>query len=377
MKSIQIIVDRSGRSFDRLAIGERHRLGYWPVDLTAKTDLFQVVTKDLNITRLLADVLAADALLEHQRGNDFAALKRIEQIRFMSAVLWVTTRRWLVVWWALAAGRGRWPRITEIAPDLKIGSQPGDACRQKRFVASSTAFWMMMRARQAYVRDMRGERMVNLLILGNMLGGYATASAQPGQPASQGWNPMTQYAMGPIVHYNARLIIDFEEQLMHQVDQPNLPAAETLSPKVITSSGMLTMFAQILTPSFSRTIQTHFRTLVDQHLAATSLAMRWYALEHNGQFPPTLDVLVPRYLPKIPIDVLTADSHPIRYLARAQNPAIYSVGENGVDDGGSAEASRPNLAWQSTIGIGSHARSHSLPDVRQLAPATAEKLNAD
>jgi len=53
----------------------------------------------------------------------------------------------------------------------------------------------------------------------------------------------------------------------------------------------------------------------------------------NGQLPENLEVLVPRYINKIPNDVI--DGQPLRYRLESDgNYVIYSVGWNKTDDGG-------------------------------------------
>jgi type II secretory pathway pseudopilin PulG len=72
---------------------------------------------------------------------------------------------------------------------------------------------------------------------------------------------------------------------------------------------------------------------------ALFLAVRAYETEH-GQPPETLDALVPDYLPRVPEDPF--DGKPFRYLRRdvpglpPDAWAVYSVGENFTDDGGTA-----------------------------------------
>src|SRR5258708_3211423 len=73
-----------------------------------------------------------------------------------------------------------------------------------------------------------------------------------------------------------------------------------------------------------------YRAMADRRLAATALAIRLYALDHDGQLPPTLDALAPQYLPAVPIDPMSGQS--LRYLNEPRNPRIYSVGADGVDD---------------------------------------------
>ena len=67
-------------------------------------------------------------------------------------------------------------------------------------------------------------------------------------------------------------------------------------------------------------------------LAATQLAIRWYTRDHEGRLPPTLDALVPKYLPSVPPDLFASAGARIKYVPAATQPFVYSVGDNGVDD---------------------------------------------
>jgi hypothetical protein len=90
----------------------------------------------------------------------------------------------------------------------------------------------------------------------------------------------------------------------------------------------------ILRPSVDRAVVQHFAGRTNRHLAATALAINLYRADHNGAFPAKLDELVPKYLPAVPADPLLAAESPIGYITDANRPRLYSVGENGVDDGG-------------------------------------------
>lgn len=79
-------------------------------------------------------------------------------------------------------------------------------------------------------------------------------------------------------------------------------------------------------------LRIHFQHLADRRLAATAVAIRLYQVDH-GRRPATLDELVPEYLPAVPIDPFTANGSPIRYLPDGTPPRLYSIGEDGVDDG--------------------------------------------
>ncbi|HZL37139.1 MAG TPA: hypothetical protein VFC78_17600 [Tepidisphaeraceae bacterium] len=79
-----------------------------------------------------------------------------------------------------------------------------------------------------------------------------------------------------------------------------------------------------------------YAALLTRRVAATALAIRLYAADHDGHPPETLPQLVPQYLPGAPIDPFAADGRSLRYLPHRNPPVIYSVGENGTDEGGAA-----------------------------------------
>lgn len=72
------------------------------------------------------------------------------------------------------------------------------------------------------------------------------------------------------------------------------------------------------------------RTRLDATLLA--LAAESYRRDHNS-YPNSIDQLVPRYLPAVPDDPFNPDM-PLLYQLVTDRPMIYSVGENGADDGG-------------------------------------------
>lgn len=86
-----------------------------------------------------------------------------------------------------------------------------------------------------------------------------------------------------------------------------------------------------------------FHTLADRRMAATMLAIRLYAVDHQGALPESLSALVPQYLPAVPSDPFDANDNPIRYLPKYNPPVLYSVGYDGKDDGG---AGMPMSRWR-------------------------------
>jgi hypothetical protein len=73
------------------------------------------------------------------------------------------------------------------------------------------------------------------------------------------------------------------------------------------------------------------KTLALVRSAAAAVAIERFRRAH-GTLPPALEDLVPSALASVPVDPYSG--LPLRYRASGEAYAIYSVGENGVDDGG-------------------------------------------
>jgi hypothetical protein len=121
----------------------------------------------------------------------------------------------------------------------------------------------------------------------------------------------------------------------------NLPAAMAVVSREPPDPGKshLHQTATVLSDQMrgvSRLAEVHFRILCDRRAAAIMLAIRCYQLDHAGALPPTLETLFPTYLPHWPTDPMRKDGSGFRYLPSAKTPCIYSVGTDGVDDGGSS-----------------------------------------
>ncbi len=84
---------------------------------------------------------------------------------------------------------------------------------------------------------------------------------------------------------------------------------------------------------FNAFIGGHYERLASRRMAATALAIRLYELDHIRR-PETLEKLVPDYLQVVPQDPFFDGARHIGYSPDAELPVLYSVGYNGIDDGG-------------------------------------------
>jgi hypothetical protein len=95
---------------------------------------------------------------------------------------------------------------------------------------------------------------------------------------------------------------------------------------------------------FDRMPIVEFRARCERRMAAIALAIRLYRIDHSDAWPVTLDELVPNYLQSLPADPFRADGKTFGYVASLTQPLIYSVGENGTDEGASTQPTARHLS---------------------------------
>jgi len=85
---------------------------------------------------------------------------------------------------------------------------------------------------------------------------------------------------------------------------------------------------------FKRSYWNYTRDEVSNSLCLVALALRAYRMDHN-RYPQKLNQLVPSYLKKIPIDPFGA-GEPLHYKLAGREYSLYSIGPDGIDNGGRA-----------------------------------------
>jgi hypothetical protein len=87
------------------------------------------------------------------------------------------------------------------------------------------------------------------------------------------------------------------------------------------------------------------------HQAATACALERYRLAH-GQYPATLEALVPAYVPQVPADFLAQPLAPLHYRRTDDGGfQLYSVGPDRTDNGGKVQRpTDPRYFWLASLG---------------------------
>jgi hypothetical protein len=115
----------------------------------------------------------------------------------------------------------------------------------------------------------------------------------------------------------------------------------------VFNDDLRTLFSQSIL-SLQRLLYRELNAEVARSLAITGLALKRYQLK-NGAYPSALAQLVPDFLPGVPRDPV--DGQPLRYRLAADGAfVLYSIGEDGKDDGGdptsASEAKSKSIPWQ-------------------------------
>ncbi|MCK4298999.1 MAG: hypothetical protein KAX80_05675, partial [Planctomycetes bacterium] len=124
-------------------------------------------------------------------------------------------------------------------------------------------------------------------------------------------------------------LIDLSMQPHYQVRQQVAQWGRSLSVRP-----WLTPLTAMVLPYLYNTLDLVAYAEASAALARTRLALELYRLS-RGDYPDALSDLAPDFLPQIPLDPF--DGKPLRYIKSAERVAVYSLGRDLQDDGGSEE----------------------------------------
>ena len=157
-----------------------------------------------------------------------------------------------------------------------------------------------------------------------------------------GIDSITSYGKLNFFYLQPNRIKNLETQFAKiRIDNTNIPCA--FIKDEIESTDRQSFFRSIITENFigqalfsaannSLNSVNNKKCQEDLIVSSTQLtaALKAHWLE-NGSYPPLLEALTPKYISVVPTDPF--DSEPIRYSK--DKKIIYSVGEDGIDSGGS------------------------------------------
>ncbi len=191
-----------------------------------------------------------------------------------------------------------------------------------------------------WIRMLQGERAVTLAKLdatasGKGVGGGATRASA--------WSSVLNSLRRPVLELDTARLMQRFARAADAGTRSSYPEAVSVMGEASAPPSFIRVWSRPLSHGDPvpgvRVLELFFRIGVMRRMAAAALAIRLYVVDH-GVRPTTLDMLVPDYLPEVPVDLFSADGAALRYKPDAEWPVIYSVGRDGKDHGG-VEARTP------------------------------------
>lgn len=291
-----------------------------------------------NDQRRLANFLGAAALFAHHDGDDARALGHVREMLFSSRA---TGRYPANVAHVASAGLADSATriLNQFAPTLRIARDQEGAVAPDDVRTLINELLDENELNERLLVGLRGDRAWRYDALRSLADGVAPLRMLRRTPPNElGWgDDLQRIVLRPLLLDDARVMLRDIERVLACVGLPDWPTASdrlNSRPSEIEGHYLRHFFGCALMPHYEYDIQCHYTDLTNRRLAAVSLAVRWYATDHGGKLPASLDKLAPSYLPAVPLDPM-ARQRRLGHVSDPRRPAVYSMGHNGVDDGGS------------------------------------------
>ena len=312
----------------------RHMRGAWDRpgvqwDVQNVRPYINITLPHLNFQKNLAQLCYVAAIYHHQRADDKGAVAALEDMLNIATAVsysWPCLMEHLV---AVAISDTCVDAVEQITPGLRVegalpdGASAKQACTREDVEALIKRLMDEERVQARWRRAMSGERMTCYDTgefftdnVGNAIDGF--------------------WLIKPALRLDTIKMMEYCTQAQEAGLARDWPTGNTLLPDTedVSDSEIVTRFlSSLLLPAYDRAVAMHHWYLMRRQLAAAALAIRLYELDH-GWRPETLKQLVPDYLPRVPEDRFTTDHRAIEYKPDASPPVLYSIGVNGIDDGG-------------------------------------------
>jgi hypothetical protein len=280
---------------------------------------------DLNPQRCASRAICMRAFYEHEMGDDAGAVEAVEIVLRQQGALYLYPD-YMGHLTALDSGWKACVVLWQIAPTLRIES---DDSAEGRAVPAGQVRKLIdklldERALGQSVREVcRAWRMQ-----------AASDSIHLFSTEKEWWiRTIATYVWAPRGYRDATNWLDAATQMMNAASERCWPDCEAQLVRLEARPDLKRSVFDSRVYTWQRGLRQDYLYRAGSRLTAVALAARLYATEHEGELPAALDRLVPRYLQFVPADPM-ATGGPLRYRG-GDDPVVYSVGQNGIDDGGS------------------------------------------
>ena len=246
---------------------------------------------------------------------------------------------------ALAASVGEWPLLIERLVDLAIGSIALDGLERALAVCEMPADSLTM-LREALRQAEDGNRTLAALLAERAGGHWALVEASADDVAEfvrtcgDGIPGVLArlYAVAPV--WRAGDALFYHKVMERQVDAHRLPLEERAQAAArasqqaetdVAAGGMRHPLSAMTMPALSRAGEEDVKAAARSRVVRVALAAEQWRMMH-GDWPESLDQLVPEFLDALPCDPHTGG--PLLWKRTPEGFTVYSAGLDGDDNGG-------------------------------------------
>jgi hypothetical protein len=328
---------RDAREFPQTDWGTRFRTPVW-------NELDNLSFWDQRTLMKLASIRAECA---HRDKDDVEAVRvLLDMVAHADAV---DDDPWLISHLVAIAGYGVVTnRVESVAPALSIESgssrESGATPASRNLVQKLVTVLLDERpVQQGLARCTKSERMFvidNVKVMTDRMMERDDLISETVSGFVPWWKRAFNWPFSPRLFPDGVYIVRTANELVDAAGAADWPMAKTCFTErkedVTAFEAWLRPMSSSLWGGWERFTYLHFQMLAVRRMAATALAIRLYEVDH-GRRPESLDELVPDYLSAVPLDPLAEGNRPIGYLPNAEHAILYSVGENGIGNGGRYE----------------------------------------
>ena len=152
-----------------------------------------------------------------------------------------------------------------------------------------------------------------------------------------GWFEQNKVSVGRL---HLELMLPAVDLTARQIFPPNVSRLTKTLDERLRNRSPYNWFCGMLLPSLNAASTRFAQGQAGVDLARVACALERHRLAH-GQYPETLDALVPQFIAKLPHDVI--NGQPLKYRRTTDDSfVLYSVGWNVKDDGGTVVLNKDN-----------------------------------
>ena len=325
----------------------------------------------LNQARHMANTVGDAALYAHANGDDAAAVEAIRDVRHLAKAVghdpFIICHLVEVGIESLAL-----QRLQMIAAGLQVAPEDATAPQPPVPFPTTKANTPRRPATRAQVRVLIAELLDERDVDASLK--RALAGERVAHLDTADWMAESSRVLRPMYQLDTVRMLEQDEVLMEAAAQPTWPEVRGVlarrlagkppppAPPAPAAPGTSAKrqpvdYARVLSSTLlgggimnGRFFEISLRARAERRMTAASLAAQLYRADH-GEWPPSLQALVPNYLPAVPADSLAVPGTPLKYMlvkggipGGADRPVVYSVGRDGDDDTPDATA-LPGAPW--------------------------------